>query len=434
MSLRRLGLLGLVLLPFVLASIAIGGLLFLRQGGFGPYRIPRGAGRVVPADAATVARGAYLARLGDCVACHTTRGGVPFAGGRGFSTDYGTIYSSNLTTDPHYGLGDWSADEFAHSMRNGVSRNGVLYPVFPYAHFAQVDDADLDALYAYLKTVPASKQVPPPNRLDFPASWRPALIGWRMLYYHAVETSPEPPSSSAPFVRGRYLVDGLGHCAMCHSARGARGSLPAQGYLAGGRIPGVGWYAPPLDSHQLQRYSTDQLVAYLRTGTSPQGSAYGPMAEVVYNSLSALSAEDATAIATYLKSALPHASPTPPLFPPEQAPQLGVASIGADVYKRACADCHGDNGRGKDAAYPPLRDAASITAPDPINAVRIVLYGGMAPTTAGNPRPYSMPPFVQQLSDAEIAAVINYVRHEWAGLPSGLTAADIERMHGIVLD
>lgn len=434
MSLRRAALFGLVLLPFVLAATAIAGVLFLRQGGFAPYRIPHGAGRIVAADAATVARGAYLAKLGDCAACHTTRGGVPFAGGRGFSTDYGTIYSSNLTADMHYGLGDWSADEFAHAMRNGVSRNGVLYPVFPYAHFAQVDDSDLDALYAYLKTVSASAQAPSPNRLDFPASWRPALIGWRMLYYHAAEAAHAPSSSSKPLERGRYLVDGLGHCAMCHSARGARGSLPPQGYLVGGRIPGVGWYAPPLDSRQLQRYSIDQLVAYLSTGTSLQGSAYGPMAEVVYNSLSALSAEDATAIATYLKNVPPHTQPTQRLLPSEQAPQPGVVNLGADVYKRACADCHGDDGRGKDAAYPPLRDAASITAPDPINAVRVVLYGGMAPTTAGNPRPYSMPPFVQQLSAAEIAAVINYVRHDWAGLPSELTAADIAGMHGIVLD
>ncbi len=158
------------------------------------------------------------------------------------------------------------------------------------------------------------------------------------------------------------------------------------------------------------------------------------MAEVVYNSLSALSADDATAIATYLNSVPPRARPAQSLLPPEQAPQPGVATDGAEVYQRACADCHGDDGRGKDAAYPPLRDAASITAPDPINAVRIVLYGGMAPTTAGNPRPYSMPPFVQQLSAAEIAAVINYVRHDWAGQPSGLTASDIASMHGIVLD
>lgn len=213
MSLRRFGLIGLMLLPFVLAAIAIGGVLFLRQGGIAPYRIPHGTGRVIATDAATVARGAYLARFGDCAACHTTRGGVPFAGGRGFTTAYGTLYSSNLTTDPRYGLGDWSADEFAHTMRNGVSRNGVLYPVFPYAHFAQVDDSDLDALYAYLKTLPASAQAPPPNRLDFPASWRPALIGWRMLYHRAAESSPDLPSSSAPLSRGRYLVDGLGHCA-----------------------------------------------------------------------------------------------------------------------------------------------------------------------------------------------------------------------------
>ncbi|HEY0233157.1 MAG TPA: c-type cytochrome [Dokdonella sp.] len=426
---KRRHLIALVLLPFAFALIAIGSVLFLRQGGFAPYRLPTSQ-RSVASDAATLARGEYLARIGNCAACHTTRGGTPFTGGRAFSTDVGTIYSTNLTPDARSGIGDWSADEFAHTLRNGVSRHGVLYPVFPYAHFALLADADIDALYAYLRSLAPSAVTQPANRLEFPASWRPALIGWRMLYYRPAAAMP-----STPVERGRYLVDGLGHCAMCHSARGADGSLPAQGYLAGGRIPGIGWYAPPLDSHQLQRYSAGQLAGYLRSGNSPFGAAYGPMAEVVYASLRTLSDEDALAIARYLKSVPPQVARKALLTAPEAAPPRNASAIdGAAVYKRHCADCHGADGAGKDGEYPPLRDAVALTVPDPINAVRMVLYGGLAVTSAANPQPHSMPPFVQQLSSAELAAVVNHIRETFGAQTSRLTAADIEAMHGLVVD
>lgn len=429
MRLRRVfAVVALVLLPFVLAAAAILGVLFARQGGFEPYRVPRGGSRAVASDAATLARGEYLARLGNCTACHTARGGAPLAGGRAFATGIGTIYSTNLTTDPQHGIGDWSAEEFAHAMRHGVSRRGVLYPVFPYAHFANVADDDLDAIYAWLRTQPASAEVPPPNRLQPPADSRTALIGWRMLYYRPDEAGVVAAE------RGRYLVDGLGHCAMCHSARGERGSLPAEGYMAGGRIPGVGWYAPPLDGTSLQRYSDQQLADYLRDGSSEHGSAYGPMAEVVYSSLRWLTPDDALAMARYLKRipqrpGLRMESPTAA----ERPPAAAVAD-GAAVYDRACADCHGKNGEGKPGTYPPLRDAVAVTAPDPINAVRVVLYGGMPVTSAGNPRPHSMPPFVQQLDSAQIAAVVNHIRRTWGAQDSQLTAEDVESMHGLVVD
>lgn len=428
MRLRRLFVIAtLVLLPFVLAAVAIAAVLFARQGGFEPYRVPRGVGRVVTDDTATLARGEYLARLGNCQTCHTPRGGVPFAGGRAFATGIGTIYSTNLTPDLEHGIGDWSAEEFAHVMRHGVARRGVLYPVFPYAHFAQVSDADLDAIYAWLRAQPASAASPPPNRLEPPADSRRALIGWRMLHYR-----PEQIPKATPEDRGRYLVEGLGHCAMCHSTRGERGSLPPQGHLAGGTIPGIGWYAPPLDSEQLQRYSDEQLAGYLRSGTSEHGSAYGPMAEVVYASLRALTPDDALAIARHLKRIPPKPVRTAKLA--AGSAQGAMSGNGAEIYRRACADCHGKDGEGEAGAYPPLRGAVAVTAPDPINAVRMVLYGGMPVTSEGNPRPHSMPPFVQQLDSTEIAAVVNHIRRSWGARDSRLTAEDVDAMHGIVID
>jgi mono/diheme cytochrome c family protein len=424
MSLRRaLFVLGWLLLPCVFGAVAIAAVLFARQGGIEPYRLPR-TDRVVAADAATLARGEYLARIGNCRACHTTRGGTPFAGGRAFATGIGTVYSTNITPDREHGIGDWSADEFAHVMRHGVSRRGALYPVFPYAHFAEVADADLDAIYAWLRTQPASAAEPQPNRLEPPADSRRALVGWRMLHYRPEATRIDPDD------RGRYLVDGLGHCAMCHSARGERGSLPPEGHFAGGRIPGIGWYAPPLDRMQLERYSDHELADYLRTGTSAHGSAYGPMAEVVYASLRALTPDDALAIAQHLKQV----EPAPLRAPAGTDASDDTGSPGAQVYAHACADCHGKDGEGKPGAYPPLQGSVAATAPDATNAVRLVLYGGMPVTTAGAPRPHSMPPFVQRLDAGEIAAVVNHLRRRWGARDSNLTAQDIESMQGIVVD
>lgn len=421
----------LALTPLVLLVLVIGGALFLRQGGFAPYRVPTGAGTPLEATPALLAQGEYVAQLGDCVSCHSVRGGVPFTGGRAFATEWGTLYSTNLTPDPNTGLGGWSVEEFRHTMRHGVSRHGVLYPVFPYAHFALLSDADLDALFAWLQQLPASERAAPPNRLEFPAGWRPAQVLWRMLHYRA--PNPDFGADQPPqWRRGRYLVDGLGHCAMCHGQRGAMGSLPPQGYLAGGRIPGAGWYAPPLDARQLERYSTDQLADYLRSGTSAHGSAYGPMAEVVYNSLRHLSADDALAMATFLKTVPPHPGRNlPPTLPPN--PKVNTEG-GAALYRQYCEDCHASDGRGKHPDYPPLADAVSVTAPDPVNAVRLILYGAMAPTTAQNPRPHSMPPFVQQLDSAQVAALTNYIRATFGGQRPSLTAADVDALHGIVID
>jgi mono/diheme cytochrome c family protein len=421
----------LIAVPFVLAALAIGFFLFERQGGFAPYRVPQDSGRVVANDAQTLQRGEYLARIGDCAACHTAQGSAMYAGGRGFATGYGMIYSSNLTPDREHGIGAWSADEFAHAMRHGVSRRGPLYPVFPYEHFATLADADIDAIFAYLRSLPPSANVPPANRLDFPASRRSALVLWRMLHYRP---EAQAPAAGNPD-RGRYLVDGLGHCAMCHSEREDSGALADNGYLAGGRIPGSGWYAPPLDAKQLQRYSIEQLTDYLRSGASDHGAAYGPMAEVVYRSLQALSDDDALAMARYLKSvpARPKRNREFTLLP-EGPVRIATPGNGAEIYQHQCADCHGKDGEGKSGQYPALRDAVAATAPDPINAVRMVLYGGFPAATTRNPLPHSMPPFVQQLSPGEIAAVTNHVRETFGGQRSQLTAADVEAMHGIVLD
>lgn len=424
---RGLAIALLAALPLLLLLLTLGGTLLLFQGGLEPYRVPRAAAAPIEADPALLARGEYVAAIGNCAGCHTVRGGIAYAGGRPFRTPWGTIHSTNLTPAAEAGLGDWSLPEFRHAMRHGVSRDGVLYPAFPYANFALLDDADLDALFAWLRTLPASDYRPPPDRLEFPASWRWTQVLWRMLHYR-----PQNPDFGAEMPaewrRGRYLVDGLGHCGMCHGRRGAMGSLPANGYLAGGRVADSGWYAPPLDRQQLARYEAGELADYLRSGISPHGSAYGPMGEVVYESLRHLTEDDARAMTTFLKSVPPRTPPQPPLG---EAARAFVADAAA-LYDTHCAACHGDDGEGgKDGAWPPLVDAVAVTAPDPINAVRMILYGGIAPTTPGNPQPYSMPPFVEALDSAEIAALTNYIRVRFGGQPPLVTAEMVRARHGI---
>src|SRR5690606_27337878 len=257
MSLRRRLVFASVLsIPLLLAFVAWLALAIARQGGLAPFQVPAGGATPVAADAATLARGRYLAAIGNCAGCHTASGGAPYAGGRGFDTPYGTVYSSNLTPHAGTGIGDWSLAEFRHAMRHGVSRNGVQSPVFPYANFARLDDADIEALYAWLRSLPPVDGAPPANALGFPANLPGAMTAWRLLYYR-----PVPVASGAggdPLQRGRYLVDGIGHCNLCHGSRGTLSSQHAEGYLAGGQLRG--WYAPALDAETLERYPAAELA------------------------------------------------------------------------------------------------------------------------------------------------------------------------------
>lgn len=431
MSLRRIALrIGAVAVPALLLAASVGGYLFLAQGGMAPLRVPAGGRDAAPADAATLARGEYLARIGNCGSCHTARGGIPFAGGRAFDTPWGTIHSSNLTPDPATGLGDWSREEFRHAMRHGVSRTGLLYPVFPFASFARLDDADLDALHAWLGTLPPVAAPTPANRLDFPASWRGALLGWRMLS-HRPGSDDRDDALSPASRHGRYLVEGIGHCASCHGRYDALGAVAADGRLAGGDMPGQGWYAPPLDEAALARFDIGQLADYLRTGTSAHGAAYGPMAEAVYGGLRHLTPDDAVAMATYLKAVPAHPQAT---ARPMSRRVLDGGELGAGLYATHCADCHGEDGRGDGRDHPPLRDAVAVRAPSPTNALRVVLHGAVPPATPGNPRPQTMPPFAQALSDDEIAAVVNHVRATWGTPARAVHAEDVGRARGIALD
>jgi mono/diheme cytochrome c family protein len=414
-----------MLFPAILATLVILGFLFLAQGGFEPFRVPRGSPTSLESDTALVTRGRYLASIGNCAACHTRRGGQPYAGGRPFPNAYGTLYSPNITSDREHGIGDWSLEEFAHTMRFGVSRHGVQYPAFPYQQFALISDGDVKALYAFLRTVAPSQEIAPANELEFPASSRTALIGWRLLYER-----PSVRSDAMSADVGAYLVESIGHCGACHSERDSKGAFVSGRHLAGGTMPVGGWDAPALDGGSLSRFSDQELADHLQSGSTLHGAAYGPMAETIYGGLHALTQDDALKMAHYLKQRPAMRVVEQSMVPTNIAREN---ASGVDLYNHHCAACHGDDGEGKAGKYPALRESAAITAEDPTNLLRLMLYGAVAPTTPGNPHPYSMPPFVYQLKREELAALANHVREHFGQRHSALTAAEIRAHEGIVV-
>lgn len=362
-----------------------------------------------------VARGAYLARVGNCMLCHTERGGAAYAGGRPVETPFGTVYASNLTPDTQTGIGGWSAAHFRRALHEGRSRDGrLLYPVFPYTHTTRVTAADSDALFDYLRSLPPVHKPNRLHRLRWPYDTQAALGVWRLLYFRP-ERHVDDRARTPEWNRGAYLVRGLGHCGACHTARNALGGTSDVMDLSGGLIPMQNWYAPSLASASeagVADWSIEEITQLLATGSSPRGTVLGPMAEVVLHSTQHLEPRDIRAMAVYLKSLPPAPGDTDPRE--LQRPSAAVLDRGGKLYERHCASCHGAGGEGVRGAYPPLAGNRAVTMTTTANLVQVVLNGGFPPATRGNPRPFGMPPFATVLSDADVAAVITYIRASWS--------------------
>ncbi len=379
----------------------------------------RAAATPVQSSSALVERGAYLARAGNCLACHTARGGVPYTGGRGIETPFGTVYAGNLTPAPRTGLGGWSAEDFWQALHHGRGRDGrLLNPAFPYTAFTKVTRDDSDALFAFLQSLPAQERERPAHALRFPYNQGWALAVWRALHFRPGEFQPDTAQDAA-WNRGAYLVQGLGHCASCHAPRNALGGSLADAALGGGLMPVSGWYAPALGGAR----EAAELPALLRSGQSARGAALGPMAEVVLHSTQHLSEADLQAMARYLGS-LPE--PSRPEPAEEKRPQqlAARAALGAKLFTQHCASCHGEQGDGQ-GLYPPLAGNRSLALASPNNLIKAIRQGGFGPSTAANPRPFGMPPFGHLLSEAEIAAVATYLRLRWGQGAGGVTELQV---------
>lgn len=379
-----------------------------------------------------VARGAYLARAGNCMLCHTERGGALYAGGRPMETPFGTVYASNLTPDAQTGLGTWSAAQFRRALHEGRSRDGrLLYPVFPYTHTTRITGPDADALFDYLRSLPAVHKPNRQHRLRWPYNTQAALAVWRTLYFRP-DTFAGDPARTPEWNRGAYLVQGLGHCGACHTARNALGGSDGMD-LSGGLIPMQNWYAPSLAAANeagVATWSIDDIVQLLSTGTSPRGSVLGPMAEVVMHSTQYLEPGDLRAMAVYLRD-LP---PAPTDTDPRELPRASAAMLdrGARLYERHCAACHGTQGEGVPRAYPPLAGNRAVTMPSTANLVQVVLHGAFPPATRGNPRPFGMPPFATTLPDADVAAVITYIRAAWSNRAAPVSELEVTRQRSSI--
>ena len=385
----------------------------------------------------TIKRGEYLAHVGDCVACHTKHGGQAFAGGFAMPTPFGTLYSPNITADPEWGIGKWSADDFYNMMHTGRSRDGtLLYPAMPFPAYTKVTRADSDAIFAYLSSLRPVHQPNRENELRFPYNNRSLLIGWRTLYFREGEFRANA-QRNAEWNRGAYLVDGLGHCGTCHTAINALGGSSDQRAFAGGLIPMQNWYAPSLTLNKeagLGDWPLNEITALLKTGQSLRGVVYGPMAEVVHNSLQYLNDGDVRAMALYLKT-LPEHEESPAPEGPRGATQVSASVLarGHSIYGDQCAKCHQGNGLGQPPGYPPLANNPSIEMESAVNPIRMVLNGGYPPQTTGNPRPYGMPPFAQVMSDEDIAAVVTYIRVAWGNHGQPVSASEVNALRSAAL-
>ena len=365
-------------------------------------------------DAASVGRGAVLARLGDCAVCHTADSGRAYAGGRPIRTPFGVVYASNITPDPSTGIGRWSQQAFDRSMRHGVARDGsLLYPAFPFTHYTGLAGGDLRDLYAFLMTRTPVAASRPPNRLVFPLGFRPLLAGWDLLFFRSRRTTADP-GRTPQWNRGRYLVESLGHCGACHTPRNILGAEQRGHAYAGGWSDG--WYAPPLDAASPARraWTADRLFAYLRTGLDRNhAAAAGPMGPVAYQ-LARVPDADVRAIAVFLAALMARPGVDPAQQPDRQAEADASEPEGAALFAGACASCHGAGAPMMLAGRPSLELGTPLHERDPRDVIQIVLQGLNPPT--GPAGPY-MPPFGDSLTDGDIAAVAAYLHARYGDGP-----------------
>ena len=394
-----------------------------------------------------VQRGAYLARAGDCAACHAAREGQPLIGGLPVATPIGRIYATNITPDPETGIGRYNLDDFAKALREGVAKDGHrLYPAMPYTSYAKLSQADLSALYAYF--MQGMEPVRSPNRptqLSWPLSMRSLMAVWDALYLKKGQYTADP-NMGASWNRGAYLVQGLGHCGGCHTPRGVAGQEKAgserngRQYLAGATLDG--WQASPLTGDPgtgLHTWSKEEIVEFLRTGRTARVAAFGVMTEVVGKSTQYLTDQDLTAIAEYLKS-LPPSNPDGP-GNADSAMQASAGSAatralragdtgirGSRVYLYNCNGCHRSDGSGANRVFPNLARNESVNAQDPTSLIHIVLAGSSIPSTQTAPSAFAMPDFGWRLSDAEVADVLDLIRSNWGNHAAAVSRDEVGRI------
>jgi mono/diheme cytochrome c family protein len=370
----------------------------------------RPAAAVDPQSFEIVERGRDLATIADCAACHTKPGAKPFAGGVALQTPFGTLLGSNITPDREAGIGAWTDDEFVAALHEGRGRGGVrLFPAMPYPAYTKMTRQDALAIRAYLNTIDPVAEKVEANQLPFPLS-----IRFNMAVWNAVNFTPGrlegDPSKSAEWNHGRYIVDALGHCGTCHTAKTVLGADKGSAYLEGGVLQGR--FAPNITANPrkgIGRWSPEQIVAYLKTGANDFAIASGPMAEEVSHSSSKMKDEDLKAIAIYLKTVGSDQDTPPPALAASDRRMV----VGQAIYKDSCAGCHTDAGTGSPRLFARLAGSHAVQSDDPTTLIRVVLSGSQGVYTTSAPTSPAMPSFAWRLDDAQVAAVVTYIRNSW---------------------
>ena len=357
-----------------------------------------------------VASGRYLASAAHCAACHTNRPDRPYAGNLAIGSKFGTMYSSNITSDPTYGLGKWTEAQFTAALREGKGGHGeYLYPSMPYGNFTKISDADIHALYAYFKTVPPIAEKQRKNEMKFPFSVRTGIGAWQAVFFRPGRYVDDP-SQTMQWNRGAYLVEGLGHCGACHTPKNFAMADKSSRALQGAELDH--WFAPDISGGRysgIKDWTADQIVAYLRTGHNDKNvAAVGPMLQTIARGTADLAESDLRAMAVYLKNQ--GAAPEDKLPRPDPAWTAARQAAGAATYAESCQSCHGADGKGVDGVAPALAGNSSVTSKGADTVVRSVLQG-----FAPQGRWGVMPSFNQTLSSQDIADVANYVRTAWGG-------------------
>jgi mono/diheme cytochrome c family protein len=397
----------------------------VHEGVILPGAIPRRPIDGSTPEAEQARKGQYLAAVGDCMSCHLRPGGEPLAGGLGLNTPFGTIYTSNITSDQATGIGSWTPDQFYQAMHEGKSKDGSnLYPAFPYPWFHLASREDDDALLAFLKTTPAVHYTPPENTLHFPMSIRASVKAWNLLYLNSGAFQTDP-GQSAEWNRGAYIVTGLGHCGGCHTPKNGLGADRSKELLEGGTLDN--WVAPDLTSNErtgLGAWSVEDITEYLQHGRNARAAAGGAMADVITYSTSLMNDADRHAIAVYLKSrAASSASAAVAAIPGESTMQRGAA-----IYSDVCASCHLENGVGQPRYFPPLGHNAVIQQSDPSTLEHLILAGTRIGVSDKRPSALTMPSFAWKLSDNEIADVSTYIRNSWGNQAPAVPADAVTAM------
>lgn len=377
-------------------------------------------------------RGEYLARAADCMVCHTAPGGAQYAGGLAIPLPFGTIYSPNITPDKGTGIGDYNDQDFLNAVQRGIRRDGVrLYPAMPYTSYTYMTDADALAIKAYLFSLPAVHADNRANTFTFPFNQRWTMIFWSLLSNADTRFAPNTAQTAA-WNRGAYVAEALAHCGECHTPRNFAFALDNRRKFAGAVT--AGWKAFDITSDKdtgIGGWTDDEVFAYLAKGHAMgRGTAAGPMGEAVDQSFAQMVPADIRALVSYLRSVPPVMSSEPVTIasPAPASPREGgaVADVaGRKVFEEACASCHNWTGVSPISPFATIAGARAVNDPTATNVAQIVISGTMRHMPKGI---VSMPAFGSAYSDAEIAAVANYVTGRFGGASSHLTEKDVAEL------